>query len=53
MSVHTVGAHLTRLYRALDIHTRTELARLAVEGTDPRLGELAGPYPAGGAVADS
>jgi DNA-binding CsgD family transcriptional regulator len=37
MSVHTVEAHLTRLYRALEVHTRTELARLVHEGTDPRL----------------
>jgi DNA-binding NarL/FixJ family response regulator len=27
MSVHTVEAHLSRIYRTLDIHTRTELAR--------------------------
>jgi DNA-binding NarL/FixJ family response regulator len=27
MSVHTVEAHLTRIYRALGVHTRTELAR--------------------------
>jgi len=31
MSVHTVEAHLTRVYRALDIHTRTELARYPFE----------------------
>ncbi len=37
MSVHTVEAHLTRLFRELDVHSRTELARLAIEGTDPRL----------------
>ena len=27
MSVHTVEAHLTRIYRSLGVHTRTELAR--------------------------
>jgi DNA-binding CsgD family transcriptional regulator len=27
MSVHTVEAHLTRIYRTLGVHTRTELAR--------------------------
>jgi DNA-binding NarL/FixJ family response regulator len=37
MSVHTVEAHLTRLFRALDVHSRTELARMVMEGTDPRL----------------
>ena len=37
MSVHTVEAHLTRLFRELGVHSRTELARLAIEGTDPRL----------------
>jgi DNA-binding CsgD family transcriptional regulator len=31
VSVHTVGAHLSRAYRKLDIHSRTELgARLAI-----------------------
>ena len=40
MSVHTVEAHLTRLFRELDVHSRTELARLAIEGTDPRLREV-------------
>jgi DNA-binding CsgD family transcriptional regulator len=43
MSVHTVEAHLTRLYRALDVQSRTELARLVADGTDPRLQEVAGP----------
>jgi DNA-binding CsgD family transcriptional regulator len=37
MSVHTVEAHLTRLFRALGVASRTELARLVLEGTDPRL----------------
>jgi DNA-binding CsgD family transcriptional regulator len=37
MSVHTVEAHLTRLFRAFDVQSRTELARLVIEGTDPRL----------------
>ncbi|HSL77054.1 MAG TPA: LuxR C-terminal-related transcriptional regulator, partial [Candidatus Limnocylindrales bacterium] len=37
MSVHTVEAHLTRLFRALGVGSRTELARLVIEGTDPRL----------------
>jgi len=27
MSVHTVEAHLTRIYRTLGVHSRTELAR--------------------------
>jgi DNA-binding CsgD family transcriptional regulator len=37
MSVHTVEAHLTRLFRAFEVQSRTELARLTIEGTDPRL----------------
>jgi DNA-binding CsgD family transcriptional regulator len=37
MSVHTVEAHLTRLFRTLGVQGRTELARLVIEGTDPRL----------------
>jgi DNA-binding CsgD family transcriptional regulator len=37
MSVHTVEAHLTRLFRALGVASRTELARLVLEGTDRRL----------------
>jgi DNA-binding CsgD family transcriptional regulator len=37
MSVHTVEAHLTRLFRTLGVQSRTELARLVIEGTDPRL----------------
>ncbi|HET8786975.1 MAG TPA: LuxR C-terminal-related transcriptional regulator, partial [Candidatus Limnocylindrales bacterium] len=37
MSVHTVEAYLTRLFRSLGVQSRTELARLALEGTDPRL----------------
>ena len=37
MSVHTVEAYLTRLFRALGVQSRTELARLALDGTDPRL----------------
>jgi DNA-binding CsgD family transcriptional regulator len=32
MSVHTVEAHLTRIFRALDVHSRTELARVVLEG---------------------
>ncbi len=43
MSVHTVEAHLTRLFRELGVHSRTELARLAVEGTDPRLRDVVVP----------
>jgi DNA-binding CsgD family transcriptional regulator len=37
MSVHTVEAHLTRLFRTLGVQSRTELARLVIERTDPRL----------------
>ncbi|HEX2470681.1 MAG TPA: LuxR C-terminal-related transcriptional regulator, partial [Candidatus Limnocylindrales bacterium] len=37
MSVHTVEAHLTRLFRTFDVQSRTELARLTIEGADPRL----------------
>jgi DNA-binding NarL/FixJ family response regulator len=43
MSVHTVEAHLTRLFRALGVHSRTELARLAVERSDPRLRDVVVP----------
>jgi len=32
MSVATVEAHLTRIYRKLDIRSRSELARLVAEG---------------------
>jgi DNA-binding CsgD family transcriptional regulator len=32
MSVATVEAHLTRIYRKLDLRSRSELARLVVEG---------------------
>ncbi len=42
MSVHTVEAHLTRLFRAFDVQSRTELARIAIEGSHPRLRD-AGP----------
>ena len=35
MSVATVEAHLTRIYRKVDIGSRTELARLVVEGSVP------------------
>jgi ATP/maltotriose-dependent transcriptional regulator MalT len=34
MSVHTVEAHLTRVFRALGVHTRTELARVSLDGTN-------------------
>jgi ATP/maltotriose-dependent transcriptional regulator MalT len=33
MSVHTVEAHLTRVFRALGVHSRTELARVALDGS--------------------
>jgi DNA-binding NarL/FixJ family response regulator len=33
MSVATVEAHLTRIYRKLDIRSRSELARLVADGT--------------------
>jgi ATP/maltotriose-dependent transcriptional regulator MalT len=32
MSVHTVEAHLTRIFRALGVQSRTELARVDLEG---------------------
>jgi DNA-binding NarL/FixJ family response regulator len=35
ISVHTVEAHLTRIYRTLDVHTRTELARLSFDRGEP------------------
>jgi DNA-binding CsgD family transcriptional regulator len=35
MSVATVEAHLTRIYRKLDIRSRSELARLVADGTLP------------------
>ena len=35
MSVATVEAHLTRIYRKLDIGSRSELARLVAEGSVP------------------
>ena len=34
MSVHTVEAHLTRIYRTLGVRSRTELARRAVDRGD-------------------
>ena len=33
MSLATVEAHLTRIYRKLDIRSRSELARLVAEGS--------------------
>jgi DNA-binding CsgD family transcriptional regulator len=33
VSVATVEAHLTRLYRKLEIRSRTELTRLVLDGT--------------------
>ena len=41
MSVHTVEAYLTRLFRSLGVQSRTELARLALDGADPRLATVA------------
>jgi DNA-binding CsgD family transcriptional regulator len=35
MSVHTVEAHLTRIYRTLGVHTRTELARHRFDRASP------------------
>jgi DNA-binding NarL/FixJ family response regulator len=35
LSVATVEAHLTRIYRKLDIRSRSELARLVAEGAVP------------------
>ena len=34
MSVHTVEAHLTRVFRTLGVRTRTELARTSLDGND-------------------
>lgn len=34
MSVHTVEAHMTRIFRALGVHSRTELARASLDGDD-------------------
>ena len=34
MSVHTVEAHLTRVFRTLGVRTRTELARATIVGND-------------------
>jgi DNA-binding CsgD family transcriptional regulator len=34
MSVHTVEAHLTRVFRALGVRTRTELARTSLDGNE-------------------
>jgi ATP/maltotriose-dependent transcriptional regulator MalT len=34
MSVHTVEAHLTRVFRALGVRTRTELARTSLDGDE-------------------
>ena len=42
MSVHTVEAHLTRIFRTLGVRTRTELARTPLNGTGPGEGEDAG-----------
>jgi DNA-binding NarL/FixJ family response regulator len=33
MSVATVEAHLTRIYRKLEIRSRSELARLVADGS--------------------
>jgi hypothetical protein len=41
MSTATVEAHLTRIYRKLDIRSRTELARLVAEGHVPVVGAAA------------
>jgi DNA-binding NarL/FixJ family response regulator len=35
MSVHTVEAHLTRIYRTLGVHTRTELAHHPFDRANP------------------
>jgi DNA-binding CsgD family transcriptional regulator len=42
MSVHTVEAHLTRIYRTLGVQTRTELARHRFDGTTP---DIRSPHP--------
>jgi DNA-binding CsgD family transcriptional regulator len=36
MSVHTVEAHLTRVFRTLGVRTRTELARVPIDGEESR-----------------
>ena len=38
ISVATVEAHLTRIYRKLDIRSRSELTRLVTDGTLPVAG---------------
>jgi DNA-binding NarL/FixJ family response regulator len=51
MSVATVEAHLTRIYRKLDIRSRSDLARLVAAGTvDVSAGELAARREQRGAV---
>ena len=35
MSVHTVEAHLTRIYRKLGIRSRSDLTRLVLDGAIP------------------
>jgi DNA-binding NarL/FixJ family response regulator len=39
ISVATVEAHLTRIYRKLSIRSRSELTRLVTEGTLPVAGQ--------------
>ncbi len=47
MSVHTVEAHLTRVFRTLGVRTRTELARTSIDGN-----EAGGPR-GGGAASET
>jgi DNA-binding CsgD family transcriptional regulator len=53
MSVHTVEAYLTRLFRSLGVQSRTELARLVLDGTDPRLAVAAAVDPRAAVGSDA
>jgi DNA-binding CsgD family transcriptional regulator len=38
VSEKTVEGHLTRIYRKLELHSRTELAALGADGPEPSVG---------------